>query len=280
MIEIGKMNQLEVMRLADCGLFLDGKDLGDILLPRRYAEREWGPGDTVDVFLMRDSEDRLIATTLKPLAMVGEFACLRVVSSTEVGAFLDWGLPKDLLVPFREQKVKMQEGRTYVVWIYLDHVSGRVAASTRLDRFLDKTEGNYALGDSVELMICEKTDLGYQAIINGTHWGMLFYKNVFKPLERGQRVDGFIQQVREDGKINLSLNKPGYEKVSDISETILSYLESEGGFMPISDKNSPAEIHALFGVSKKTYKQAVGALYKARKIAFEDGGTKLLKPDA
>ena len=279
MPDIGKLNQLTVLRSSEFGLFLDGQELGDILLPRRYAPKEWGPGDTVEVFLMRDSEDRLIGTTLKPHAMVDEFASLRVVSCTDIGAFLDWGLPKDLLVPFREQKVSMQEGRFYVVRIYLDQVSGRIAATTKLDKFLDKVPGNFTAGQAVRMLIYGKTDLGYRAIINETHWGMIFYDQVFQPLNGGQRIDGFIQQIREDGKINLSLNKPGYEKVPEISEAILSYIEAQGGFMPITDKNSAQEINSLFGVSKKTYKKAIGALYKARKISIEDGGTRLLKSD-
>jgi predicted RNA-binding protein (virulence factor B family) len=276
MSEIGKLNQLEVLRAAEYGLFLDGQDLGDILLPKRYVSGAWGPGDVIEIFLMRDSEDRLVATTETPFAMVGEFACLRVASMTPVGAFLNWGLPKDLLVPFREQKIKMQEGRSYVVRLYLDPVSDRITATSKLDKFLDKTSGEYTEGQAVELMICDRTDLGFKSIVNGSHWGMLFHNNVFQPLERGQRLDGYIQQVREDGKLNLTLDKPGYEKVAGISGTILEHLERHGGFMPITEKSSPEEIYALFGVSKKTYKKAIGALYKSRKITFEDGGTKLM----
>ena len=186
MPEIGKMNELEVLRVEDCGLFLDGGKLGDILLPRRYALKSWGPGDRIEVFLMLDSEDRLLAMTLKPLAMVDDFACLRVVSCTPVGAFLDWGLPKDLLVPFREQKIRMQEGHSYVVRVYLDPLSGRIAATSQLDRFLEKTAETYVRGQAVKLMICSKTDLGYKAIVDETHWGMVFYSNVFRPLELGQ----------------------------------------------------------------------------------------------
>jgi predicted RNA-binding protein (virulence factor B family) len=276
MPEIGKLNTLTVIRPSDFGLFLDGGELGEILLPKRYARKAWGAGDCIEVFLMLDSEDRLTATTDKPYAMVDEFACLRVVSTTPVGAFLDWGLPKDLLVPFREQKAKMKEGQSYIVRVYLDSLSNRIVATTKLDRFLDKTPAKYTSGQAVELMICAKTDLGYKAIVNGAHWGVIFYDKVFRPLERGQRMDGFIQQVREDGKIDLALEAPGYGKVPDIADTILAYLKAQGGFMPVTDKNSPEEIQALFGVSKKNYKKAVGALYKARKITFEEGGTRLV----
>jgi predicted RNA-binding protein (virulence factor B family) len=276
MAEIGKMNTLPVLRSSDFGLFLDGGDLGDILLPKRYVSADLKPGDSTEVFVMLDSEDRLTATTLKPYAMVDEFAHLRVVSVTGIGAFLDWGMPKDLLVPFREQKVKMREGESYVVRIYLDRASGRLAASAKLDKALDKTDPTYEAGDQVDLLICAKTDLGYKAIINGLHWGVIFHNEIFKPLTRGQKVSGFIKQVREDGKIDLCLHKPGYEKVIDLTDVILNHMKAQGGFMAISGSSSPEEIHALFGVSKKTYKKAIGALYKKRLIEFTDNGTKLV----
>ncbi|MEN7972365.1 MAG: S1-like domain-containing RNA-binding protein [Verrucomicrobiota bacterium] len=277
MADIGKMNTLQVLRESDFGLFLDGGELGDILLPMRYVSGSLKPGDTVEVFIMLDSEDRLTATTQKPYAMVDEFANLRVVSVTGIGAFLDWGLPKDLLVPFREQKIKMREGQSYMVRIYLDRASGRLAASSKLDKFLDKTDANYEPGEKVDLLICAKTDLGYKTIINGMHWGLIFHNEVFKPLERGRRIEGFVKQVRSDGKIDLCLQKPGYEKVTDLTDEILQYLEKQGGFMPVTGKSSPEEINALFGVSKKTYKQAIGALYKKRLITLDDSGTKLVK---
>jgi len=278
--EIGRLNRLKVVRQSEHGLFLNGGSLGDILLPKRYVLPEWRPGDTLDIFLMLDSEDRLVATTLKPHAMVDEFAYLRVVSCSAVGAFLDWGLPKDLLVPFREQNVRMQEGRSYAVRICLDEQTSRIVATAKLDRFLGITPANYAVGEAVDLLICAKTDLGYKAIVNGAHWGMIFHNKVFQPIACGQRMKGFIQQVREDGKIDLALEALGYDKVHGIAGSILTYLESQGGFMPVTDKNPPAEIYALFGVSKKIYKQAIGALYKARRITFEDGGTKLVAPHA
>ena len=276
MADIGKMNALQVLRSSDFGLFLDGGELGDILLPKRYVADSLKPGDSVEVFIMLDSEDRLTATTLKPFAMVDEFACLRVVSVTGVGAFLDWGLPKDLLVPFREQKVKMREGQFQVVRIYLDRVSGRLAATAKLDKFLDKSEPNFEPAEKVKLLVCAKTDLGYKVIVNGSHWGLVFLNEVFQPLERGQRLDGFVKQLREDGKIDLCLQKPGYEKVTELTDVILNHLKGQGGFMPITGKSSPEEIRALFGVSKKTYKQAIGALYKKRRIEFVDEGTRLV----
>jgi predicted RNA-binding protein (virulence factor B family) len=276
MAEIGKTNWLPVLRSTDCGLMLDGDNLGEILMPNRYVSKDWNPGDVVEVFLMLDSEDRLTATTLKPAAQVGEFACLRVASVTRIGAFLDWGLPKDLFVPFREQKVEMVERQPYVVRIYLDEASGRIAASSKLDKFLDRTPPTYKHSEAVKLMICDKTDLGFKAIVNGRHWGILFYNEVFQPLDRGQKIDGFIRQVRPDGKIDLCLHKPGFEKVTDLTDVILNHIKAQGGFMPVTDKSPPEEIYRLFGVSKKTYKQAIGALYKKRLITFENNGTKLV----
>ncbi|MCF7848676.1 MAG: hypothetical protein K9M45_07500 [Kiritimatiellales bacterium] len=265
-----------MIRGSDFGLFLDGGSLGDILLPRRYVSNGWKPGDTLDVFIMLDSEDRLTATTLTPYAMVDEFAHLRVVSTSGIGAFLDWGLPKDLFVPFREQKIHMREGQSYVVRIYLDHASGRIAASSKLQKYLDQTEAPYETGEKVDLLICAMTDLGYNAIINGVHSGVIFHNEVFQPLERGQRIDGFIKQIRPDGKIDLCLQKPGYEKVAELTDVILNHIREQGGFMPVTDKNPPGEIYDLFGVSKKTYKKAIGALYKKRLVTFENNGTKLV----
>lgn len=276
MVEIGKLNTLSILRSSEFGLFLDGGKLGDVLLPKRYVDRALKPGDEVEVFIMLDSEDRLTATTEKPYAMVDEFAHLRVISMTGIGAFLDWGLPKDLLVPFREQKVKMREGLSYMVRIYLDHASGRLAASSKLDKFLDRTEAVYEPGEKVDLQIAAKTDLGYKAIINGTHWGVIFHNEAFLPLERGQRIEGFVKQVRDDGKVDLCLQKPGYEKVTELTDVILQYIEQQGGFIPLTNKSAPAAIYACFGVSKKTYKQAIGALYKKRLISLESEGTRLV----
>lgn len=276
MAEIDKINRLPVLRATDHGLILNGGNLGEVLLPNRYVPKNWQPGDIIEVFLMFDSEDRLTATTVRPLAMVGEFAVLRVVAVTPIGAFLDWGLPKDLLVPFREQKTKMIEHQSYVVYIYLDETSNRIAASSKLDKYLNRTPAAYQLGEKVQLLICDETDLGFKAIVNNQHGGVLFYNDVFQPLERGQKIDGFIKQVRPDGKIDLCLRKPGFQKVTELTDVILDYLKTQGGFMTVTDKSAPEKIYRLFGVSKKTYKQAIGALYKKRLITFENNGTKLV----
>ncbi len=276
MVEVGKINTLEISRHSDFGLLFDGEELGEILMPKRYVSATWNPGDKVEVFVYLDSEDRLTVTTEKPKATVGEFALLRVKELTNVGAFLDWGMPKDLLVPFREQRIKMREGESYIVHIYFDRVSGRIAASSKLDKYLESSDRFYKTGDEVDLMIWQKTDLGYKAIINNERWGMVFHNEVFQALQRGKMVKGFIKQVRADGRIDLCLDKPGYEKVTLLTDKILTYIKDQGGFMPITDKNPPEEIYGLFGVSKKTYKKAIGALYKQRMITFEKGGTRLI----
>jgi len=277
MVEIGRMNRLAIARQSDFGLLLDGGELGEILLPKRFAPKAWKTEDKLDVFVMRDSEDRLMATTETPKAMVGEFALLRVKEVAKVGAFLDWGLPKDLLVPFREQRVPMREGQEYLVRIYFDRVSERIAASSKLDKFLKESRRFYRQGEKVDLMVWQKTDLGYKAIINGERWGMVFQNDVFQPLERGQRVEGYIKQVRPDGYIDLALHQPGYGKVTSLTDTILEHLKAQGGFMPITDKTSPEEIYNLFGVSKKTYKMAIGALYKKRLIEVVENGIRLVR---
>jgi len=277
MATIGKMNGLAVLRSCDHGLVLDGGDLGEILMPNRYIPNEWHAGDILDIFLMLDSEDRLTATSLKPLAMVDEFACLRVIAATDIGAFLDWGLPKDLFVPFREQNVELREDQTVVVRIYFDQISKRIAASAKLDRYLDNTPAKFEAGETVQLRVCAKTDLRYKCIINDSHWGMVFFNVVFQPLEKGQCLDGYIKEVRPDGKINLTLQKMDANRFSSLADVIVKYLKAQGGFMPITDKSPPEEIYRLFEVSKKAYKRAIGSLYKKRIITFEDNGTKLVK---
>lgn len=276
MAEIGKMNGLPVLRACDHGLVLDGGELGEILMPNRYIPNDWHAGDILDIFLMLDSEDRLTATSLTPKAMVDEFACLQVVAATNIGAFLDWGLPKDLFVPFREQNVELREGQTTVVRIYFDQISKRIAASAKLDRYLDQTPAMFEAGEKVQLMVCAKTDLGYKCIINDTHWGMVFSNDVFQPLEKGKCLDGYIKEVRPDGKVDLSLQKMDANRFSNLADQIVNHLKEQGGFMPVTDKSPPEEIYRLFGVSKKAYKRAIGGLYKKRLITFENNGTKLV----
>ena len=275
MAEIGVLNNLRVVKEVDFGVYLDGGEHGEILLPRRYVPENCKVDDNIRVFIYLDSEDRLIATTERPYAMVGDFALLKVVAVESAGAFLDWGLPKDLLVPFSEQSPIMEEGKSYVVRVYVDK-SNRIAGSTRLDRYLDNDTGNFHVSQKVELLICNQTDIGYKAIVNGTHWGVLYYNEVFQSLKSGQKTKGYIKKVRDDNKIDLSLQKLGYEKVDDITETILGVLKEQGGFISVTDKSTPETIHKLFGVSKKTYKKAIGAIYRKRLITIENNGIKLV----
>ena len=275
MAEMGKLNKLTVVKELDFGVYLDGEELGEILLPRRHVPKSCKTGDSVEVFIYLDSEDRIIATTQKPYAMVGEFALLKVVSVNPVGAFLDWGLQKDLLVPFHEQKQKMKEGISYIVFVFLDDKSKRIAASSKLDTFLDNQPVPFQAGQEVELFICERTEIGYKAIINSTHWGVLYKNEVFQTLKKGQQLKGFIKKIRVDKKIDLCLHKPGYEKVDDVAKKIIDSLKEQGGFIPVTDKSRQDIIYGLFGVSKKTYKKAIGALYRKRLITLEDNGIKL-----
>ena len=276
MAKIGVLNNLRVVKEVDFGVYLDGGEHEEILLPRRYVPENCKVDDNIEVFIYLDSEDRFIATTERPYAMVGDFALLKVVSVDSVGVFLDWGLLKDLMVPFREQSPNMEKGKSYIVRVYVDKKSNRIAATTRLDRYLDNEPGNFHIGQEVELLICNQTDIGYKAIINGTHWGVLYSNEVFQPLRRGQKTEGFIKKVRDDNKIDLSLHKTGYEKVDDVTETILTVLKKKGGFLSVTDKSSPETIYKLFGVSKKTYKKAIGAVYKKKLITIENDGIKLI----
>lgn len=275
MVKIGKISTLEVLKFAEQGAYLDGGPYGEILLPRRYVADELVEGDDVDVFIYYDSEDRIVASTDIPYAMVDEFAYLKVAAVTSVGSFLDWGLPKDLLVPFREQTVKMEQGKSYLVRIYVDDKTGRIAASAKFNKFLNKEKPELKEGDKVDLLIAGKTDLGYNAIINQEYIGMLYFNEVFRPIMAGDKTEGYIKKIRDDGKIDLSLEKQGYAKVDPVSEAILEKLKSAGGYLKVSDKTDPAVISSMLGISKKTFKKAIGALYRDKLITIEDEGIRL-----
>lgn len=277
MAELGVLNTLTVLRTGSYGVILDGGPLGDVLLPRREAPESCAVGDTLVIFVYVDSDDTLVATTQRPLAMVGEFAHLKVLSMTDYGAFVDWGLKKNLLVPFSEQNGTMIVGRSYVVRVYLDKRSGRAVASARLDRFLDRAPLDYVPHQQVDLLVCEHTDIGYKAIINQRHWGVLHDADVFQPLRYGQRLTGYIKKLREDGKIDLVLQPPGYAKVEGIAGELLEKIRAAGGFIAVTDKSPPEKIYALFGVSKKVFKQAVSALYRERLITIEADGLHLVR---
>lgn len=278
MAEIGKINHLEVLKELDFGVYLDGGDLGEILMPKRYVPEGTMPGDFLEAFIYLDSEDRLIATTEKPLAAVEDFALLEVVSVTQVGAFLNWGLPKDLFVPFREQRKPMEVGQKHLVYVYLDTNTKRIAASSKIENYLDNIPVDYDENEEVDLIIVNETDLGYNAIIDNSHLGILYKNEVFQPLNPGDKVQGYIKKIRTDGKIDLRLDKIGYEKISSFVDRIIAELQKNKGFLPLTDKSSPEEIYQTFKISKKNFKAAIGALYKKRFIALEDNGIRLLGP--
>lgn len=275
MVEVGKLNKLQISRETDFGLIFDGLQLGEILMPNRYVSKAWNMGDKIEVFVYLDSEDRLTATTLKPKAQVGEFALLRCKDATAIGAFLDWGLPKDLFVPFREQRIKMRKGESYLVYLYYDKASERIVGSSKLDKYLN-SKRFYKNNEEVDLVVWQKSDLGYKFIINNERWGMVFHNEIFQALERGQQLKGFVKRVRPDGRIDLTLQKQGYGKVSQLTDVILEHLKKNDGFMPVTAKTPPEQINALFGVSKKTYKNALGALYKKRLVTIDDDGVRLV----
>lgn len=277
MAQIGKLNHLEVLKELDFGIYLDGGDLGEILMPKRYVPEGTMLGDYLEAFIYLDSEDRLLATTEKPLAQVEEFALLEVVSVTSVGAFLNWGLPKDLFVPFCEQRQPMEEGKKYLVYLYLDVNSKRIAASSKIEQFLDNIPVDYDENEDVDLIIVNETDLGYNAIIDNSHLGILYKNEVFQPLKPGDKVQGYIKKIRTDGKIDLRLEKIGYEKISGFTDKIIFELEHKGGFLPLNDKSTPEEIYKAFKISKKNFKVAIGALYKKRLITIADDGIRLVK---
>lgn len=274
LIELGKFNRLEVVKEVDFGYYLDGDEFGEILLPHGSTEQLHAVGDTLDAFLYKDSDDRLIATTKSPLAQVGDITSLKVVALTPVGAFLDWGLEKDLLVPFAEQATQMIEGQKYLVLVYID-VSGRIVASSKLDKRLDREPAFYQEQQQVNLVICDHTDIGYKAAVNATHWGVLYRNEVFKELRIGQKMVGYINRVRDDGKIDLLLEKPGYVKNDELGNKIIVFLKQNNGVSHISDKSSPEIISRLFGVSKKKFKQSIGALYKSGQILLSKDGIRL-----
>jgi hypothetical protein len=274
---IGRRNILSIERASGPGLYLNGGELGEILLPGRYIRKDIAPGVKLDVFIYLDSEDRLVATTETPHAMVGEFACLTVLSvNPRVGAFLDWGLAKDLLLPFREQATPVRPGERVVVYVYLDQHSNRIVATTRLHRHLNREEMTYRAGQSVNFLITGRTPLGYNAIVEQAHRGLLYHDGLSAPLQTGQKLKGFVRALRPGGKLDLSLDAAGYQRVAPLKEQILQALERNGGQLAFDDDSPPEAILEAFGSSKKAFKQALGALYKSRRIQFSRPGIRLL----
>lgn len=275
MIKVGKINRLSIKEIQADAIQLDGGGLGDIPLKGIRATRKYRLSDEIDVFVYSDREQNLLATTQKPYAVVGEFTKLTVVSTTGAGAFLGWGLEDDLFVPKSEQQDNMRQGKAYVVFVFLSEKNNRIIASSKLDRFLNKQAPAYALGEEVDLLIYAKTELGYSAVVNSSHVGMIYKNELFQKLAIGQRQKGYIKKIRDDFKIDLRFQQTGYHAVDDVSQTILGTIKKCGGSVAVTDKSPPEDIYNLFGVSKKVFKKAVGALYKKRLIILDKDGIKL-----
>ena len=278
MINVGQKNLMKVVKTVDFGVYLDGEDLDEILLPKRYLPEDCQLNDELEVFLYHDSEDRLIATTETPKAVGGECAALEVIQVNRVGAFLDWGLPKDLLVPYCEQAIPMKVGDTYVVYLFIDERSGRITASSQLDKFLPEKNLYRKAGQAVDIQIWAKTDLGYKAVIAGSTLGLLFKNEVFRPLHVGQVLPGYIKSIREDGKIDLSLQPAGSQANhrQELTLQIIDHLKANGGESSLTDKSPRDDIYAIYHVSKGSYKKALGALYKQRKISITETSISLV----
>jgi predicted RNA-binding protein (virulence factor B family) len=276
MIEIGKYNTLTVEKLVDFGIYLtDGTD--SILLPKKWVLRDMLPGKEVEVFIYKDNEERPIATTLKPYATVGEFACLKVKDLNELGAFMVWGIEKDIFVPYREQATEMQAGRRYVVYIFVDSVTDRVVASSKLSKFINQDDIDVKELDEVEILVSKKTDLGYEAIINGKLKGLIYENEIFSPIQVGDIRSAFIKKIREDNKIDLSLQARDFGISDDAKTKILEVLEQRNGFLALNDESEPDDIKEQLHMSKKSFKKAIGGLFKDKKIRITERGIELLQ---
>jgi len=276
---LGQRNRLRIVRFAPPGYYLDGGSHGEILLPSRYIPAGTTPGDLIEVLVYRDTEDRLVATTEKPLAYAGEFAALRVVNLTpRIGVFLDWGLEKDLLLPIREMSGPVQPGERIVVLVMIDPHTDRLIATARFNRFLDRTPPRYHEGESVRLLVASRSPIGYNLVVNHAHRGLIYHTDLAAPLAIGEWVDGYVRAIRPDGKLDLALGKAGYRRIAALTDQILAALEANGGRLPYGDDSIPEEIRAAFGVSKKAFKQAIGALYRERRIVIEPRGIRLAEP--
>jgi len=276
MIETGRFNQLEIAEITDVGLFLVAGEGRTLFLPIEQVDRTYRPGDTLAVFVFVDADGNPVATTRRPVAELGQVAWLEIVEVNDLGAFANWGLPKDLFIPFAEQQHKLRKGQHALVKIYTDK-QGRIAGSTRVDHWVKDDASGLGVGDQVSLLIADETELGVKAIINHRSWGLLYRNELFRQLRKGQQVTGYIKQVRPDDKIDLSLEKPGFSKgrLDTLGERIIEQLEAGGGQLALTDKSPPDAIYATFGVSKKVFKQALGALYKQRRITLHEQYIKL-----
>jgi predicted RNA-binding protein (virulence factor B family) len=276
LINVGAYNELEVVKQLDFGIYLKDGDT-EILMPTKWVPQDTKIGDKLNVFVFRDSDDRLIATTVEPYATANTFAFLEAKQVNQVGAFLDWGMDKDLLVPFREQSQRLEPGRSYVVFVYVDEETNRLTASTKLNRYIENTNIELRDGDIVDLLIYSETDLGFNAIINNRYSGLIYKNEIYEAIRVGDKIKGYVKHVREDNKIDLSLQKSGFELVDDVKWRILNMMKQNEGFLALTDNSSPEEIKAKFQISKKAFKKAVGALYRERLVKITDKGIELLK---
>lgn len=275
-IRLGDYNKLTVVKEVDFGMYLDGGDEGEILLPTRYVPEGCKPGDELEVFIYLDQDERPVATTLTPLAKVGDFAHLEVSWVNEYGAFLNWGLMKDLFCPFREQKKRMEQGNKYIVFVTIDEDSYRLMATAKIDKHLSQERPPYKHGDKVDLLVWQKTELGFKVIVDNKYSGLIYENQVFRPLRTGDHLKGYIDHIRQDGKIDVTIQKTGHQQALDFSDVLLNYLKENNGYCELGDK-SPSELIAdRFKVSKKTYKKAIGDLYKRRLITITDDGIRLI----
>jgi hypothetical protein len=275
MVKIGNYNTLMISRIVDFGVYLDAGNSVEILLPAKYLTAPPVVGDSLDVFVYNDSEDRLIATTEKPYATVGQFAFLEVKAVTKFGAFLDWGLAKDLLVPFREQKNTMKEGGIYMVYIYLDDTTKRIAASAKVEKFIGNTFPRYRHGDKVKMLVYQHTEIGYKAVVDNLLYGMLYDNELYRPVEIGVEIEGYVKHVRDDGKIDLTLTGEQASRIDALASTIMDRLAQSSGRLSISDSSTPEEIKQMFSCSKKDFKKAIGTLYKKKLIVIADDNISL-----
>lgn len=275
MVEAGRYHKLKVVKHVDFGIYLDGGEGDEILMPKRFVPRDVQEGDELEVFVYHDNEGRPIATSQRPFGAVGDIVAMRVKDKNEHGAFLDWGLMKDLFLPLSQQRSTLRTGGKYLVYIYEDEKTGRIAATEHISRYIDNEDLTVQEGDEVDMLVWRETDLGYAVIINQKHEGLLHFNEVFKELNPGDREKGYIKSILPDNKITVSLGKKGYQRIEDETTKVLRLLEENNGYLPYHDKSDPEEIYEFFGMSKKAFKMATGSLYKQRKISFTKTGIKL-----
>ncbi|MGV3632180.1 MAG: S1 RNA-binding domain-containing protein [Bacteroidota bacterium] len=276
MLYLGQYNELQILRFTSVGAYLGDEEENDVLLPNKYLEPSFEIGQKLKVFLYLDHDERIVATTETPLLELNTFAYLKAVETTHIGAFLDWGLIKHLFCPFKEQLVKMEEGKYYLVYLYIDDATQRLVASARVRRFLEKEHIVVSEGEEVDLLICDQTELGQNVIVNDTYSGLIFSNHISRLLRRGERCKGYVKVVRPDGKLDVSLEKPGFQKIEPAAETLFKLLQEHEGKLYLTDKSEPDQIRELAGMSKKTFKQAVGNLYKNRLIRLNDDSIEII----